>query len=84
MRDPDGSESTVERRFSAIPRRAAARKRSRPERPESDSSDPNEQDRDSSRSNFCVSPRVVGVGRGLGIHLINVSTCARRVDGVNL
>ena len=82
MRDPDGSESTVERRFAAMTARAAARKRPG-FRPESDSSDPNEQDRDSSRTSFCVSPRVVGVGRGFGIHLTNVTTCARRVDGVN-
>ena len=52
--------------------RAAARKRPG-FRPESESSEPREQDRDSSRTNFCVSERVVGVGRGFGIHLINVS-----------
>ena len=59
-------------------RRAAARKRSRPVRPESDSSLPREQDRDSSRRSFCVSPLVVGVGRGFGIHLTNVSTASLR------
>ena len=75
MRDRDGSESTVERRFSAITRRAAARKRVGL-RPESESSEPREQDRDSSLTNFCVSERVVGVGRGFGIHLTNVSTAS--------
>ena len=57
-------------------RRAAARKRFGL-RPLSDSSLPREQDRDSSRRSFCVSPRVVGAGRGFGIHLMNVSTCVK-------
>ena len=44
--------------------RAAARKRPG-FRPESDSSEPREQDRDNSRRSFCLSPRVVGVNYAL-------------------
>ena len=46
MRD---DESTVERRFAAMTARAAARKRSRPDRPESDNAEPSELERESSR-----------------------------------
>ena len=64
MRDP---ESTVERRFAAMTARAAARKRSRPDRPESDNAEPSELERESSRRSFWLAARVVGSGSGFGI-----------------
>ena len=63
--------------------RAAARKRSRPKRPESDRALPSELERESSRKSFWLAARVVGAGSGFGIHLTKVTTCARRVDGVD-
>ena len=48
--------------------RAAARKRSRPERPESDRALPSELERESSRRSFWLAARVVGSGSGFGIH----------------
>jgi len=81
--DPkEGSDSTVERRFAAMTARAAERKRSRPE-PESDRVLPSELERESSRINSCVAPRVVGAGRGLGIHLTNVTTASLRSARLN-
>ena len=54
----------MERRFSAAARKGPGFL------PDNESSEPREQDRDSSLTNFCVSPRVVGAGRGFGIHAV--------------
>ena len=72
----------MERRFAAMTARAAARKRSRPERPESDRALPSELERESSRKSFWLAARVVGCrgvrGRYEGADVLCVGALAEQ------